>query len=178
MSVKEAKNSLRKALKISSRAAAREADGVVLKIESLPEFTSASTIALYCSLPDEPSTTEMLRRWQCVKRLALPVITRDGEMTFREYTAPESLTPGPYGIHAPHEGREIPPQEIDLMLVPGLAFDSAGRRLGRGKGYYDRYLAHPAAAHIHKVGLCHPEALIPEVPAEPHDIIMDKVVVA
>jgi 5-formyltetrahydrofolate cyclo-ligase len=62
------------------------------------------------------------------------------------------------------------------MIVPGMAFDPAGRRLGRGGGFYDRYLARPDAAHIYKVGLCPPEALIEEVPAEAHDIVMNRVI--
>ncbi len=70
---------------------------------------------------------------------------------------------------------DCPPEEIDLMLVPGVAFDPAGRRLGRGRGFYDRYLSRPDATHIYKVGLCRPGALVPEVPAEAHDVVMDRV---
>ncbi len=62
------------------------------------------------------------------------------------------------------------------MLVPGLAFDNKGRRLGRGKGFYDRYLSHPAAAHIFKAGICPAGARVPAVPAEPHDVAMDVVI--
>jgi 5-formyltetrahydrofolate cyclo-ligase len=117
-------------------------------------------------------------------------------MFFREYTCPECLVEGAFGIREPaplpsrarHEAPEpvpnaaaegrnlIPPSEIDLALVPGVAFDAAGRRLGRGGGFYDRYLARPDAAHIYKVGLCPPGALVAEVPAEAHDIPMDRVV--
>ena len=141
----------------------------------LPGFAAARTVALYHALPDEVPTAGMLRLWHGVRRLALPVITGDGEMHFREYTGDGTISEGPFGIGEPQTGREIPPSEIDLMLVPGVAFDAGGRRLGRGKGFYDRYLSHPDAAHIYKVGLCRPDALAPEVPAEPHDIVMDKI---
>jgi 5-formyltetrahydrofolate cyclo-ligase len=124
------------------------------------------------------------------------VVPRNAGMTFREYTGEDSLTIGAFGIRepAPVSSREapptpssrarhevptrdlIPPSEIDLMIVPGVAFDSAGRRLGRGKGFYDRYLSQPAAAHIYKVGLCAPHALVPEIPAEAHDIEMDEII--
>ena len=64
--------------------------------------------------------------------------------------------------------------QIDVALVPGMAFDAAGHRLGRGKGYYDRFLAaHP---HLHKIGVCFPFQRVAEVPSEAHDIIMDEVI--
>ncbi|MDR2890209.1 MAG: 5-formyltetrahydrofolate cyclo-ligase [Alistipes sp.] len=148
-------------------------------IESLVEFTSARTVALYCALPDEVPTAAMLARWFGTKRLVLPVISGE-EMTFREYTGEGGLVEGAFGISEPDgtndkEG-EVAPSEIDLMLVPGMAFDVAGRRLGRGKGFYDRYLSASDAARICKVGICPPHRLVAEVPAEPHDITMDKVI--
>ncbi len=146
------------------------------RIESLPEFATAHTVALYHALPDEVPTDEMLHRWHGPKRLALPAVHPDGTMTLHEYLGTGDLTPGAFGISEPREGREIPPAEIDLVLIPGVAFDPSGRRLGRGRGFYDRYLARPDAAHIYKVGLCHPYALVPEVPAEPHDVVMDIVI--
>jgi 5-formyltetrahydrofolate cyclo-ligase len=174
-----------KAIKKALREAVRKAaagcapvDGnlIAQSVEQLPEFAAAHTVALYHALPDEVSTAEMLARWRGVKRLALPVLTGEGTMVFREYTGEESLGAGAFGIAEPRVGREIPPSEIDLMLIPGVAFDAAGRRLGRGGGFYDRYLAQADAAHIYKVGLCRPRALVPKVPAEPHDIIMDKII--
>ncbi len=149
---------------------------VINRIESLPEFVAARSVALYHALPDEVPTEEMLRRWLGVKRLSLPVVHSGGSMTFHEYLGPGDLTPGAFGISEPRTGREITPEEIDLMLVPGVAFDESGRRLGRGRGFYDRYLSGPHAARICKVGLCPPHALVPEVPAEPHDVVMDKII--
>ncbi len=97
-------------------------------------------------------------------------------MSFRKYTGEGCLVSGAFSIDEPHAGREIPASEIDLMLVPGVAFDKAGRRLGRGGGFYDRYLARPDAAHIYKVGLCPLGALVAEVPAEAHDVTMNKII--
>jgi 5-formyltetrahydrofolate cyclo-ligase len=168
-------------------------------IESLPQFAAARTVALYHALPDEVPTADLLARWLGVKRLALPVIVKaisvgaTTVMFFREYTGPQNLATGPFGIMEPSptsaaplssrttrevERRDllIPPSEIDLMLVPGVAFDRSGRRLGRGGGFYDRYLAAPDAAHIYKVGLAHPHSIVPNVPTEQHDITMDIVV--
>ncbi|MDR2883310.1 MAG: 5-formyltetrahydrofolate cyclo-ligase [Alistipes sp.] len=146
------------------------------QIESSPQFAAARTVALYHALPDEVPTEEMLHRWLGIKRLALPVVHSGGAMTFHEYLGPGDLAPGVFGISEPRTDRQITPQEIDLMLVPGVAFDSAGQRLGRGRGFYDRYLSQPAATHIYKVGLCHSGALVPEIPAETHDVAMNRIV--
>jgi 5-formyltetrahydrofolate cyclo-ligase len=148
----------------------------VERIEALPEFASARTVALYSSLPDEVPTSGMLARWRGLKRLVLPVVLADGEMIFREYTGAENLASGALGTLEPVLGATVPSSEIDLMIVPGVAFDRNGHRLGRGGGFYDRYLSHPAATHIYKVGLCPSGALVSKVPTEPHDVAMDVVI--
>lgn len=63
---------------------------------------------------------------------------------------------------------------IDVAIVPGMAFDREGHRLGRGKGYYDRFLAQ--LPHIYKIGICFPFQLVDKVPADVHDILMDEVI--
>ncbi len=202
--MKEAKKALRKAVRSVITTGLDGAAGdlpctpcaLAERIEALPRFAEARTVALYSSLWGEVPTDGMLRRWHGVKRLALPVVLSGEEMVFREYTGEGNLTPGAFGIlepasvssrHSPpschpdragkgDEGYLVPPAEIDLMLVPGVAFDAEGRRLGRGGGFYDRYLSRPDAAHIYKVGLCRSGALVPEVPAEAHDVTMDIVI--
>lgn len=148
---------------------------IAAKIERLPAFGKARTVALYYPLPDEVSTLPMLAKWRGVKILALPAIEND-RMVFREYSDETDLVAGAFGIAQPKRGRVVPPQEIGLMLVPGIAFDPGGRRLGRGKGFYDRYFAQPEASAIYKVGVCQPGRLIDEVPCEPHDAVMDEIV--
>ncbi len=179
--MREDKNKLRAAVRAAGGAVADGSavvDEIIVagRIEALPEFAAARTVALYCSLPDEVPTDGMLRCWLGRKRLALPVVSDDGSMVFREYTGGESLSVGAFGIRGPVGEREITPEGIDLMLVPGVAFDAGGRRLGRGGGFYDRYLARADAAHIYKVGLCRARALVDEVPAEAHDVRMDKII--
>lgn len=68
-------------------------------------------------------------------------------------------------------------EEIDLAFIPGMAFDNELHRLGRGKGYYDRLLAHPAFSLIHKIGVCYDFQLLPQVPSEPHDCNVDELIV-
>jgi 5-formyltetrahydrofolate cyclo-ligase len=82
-----------------------------------------------------------------------------------------ALVEGAFGISEPGpEATVFPLNQLDLVLVPGLAFDPRGRRLGRGKGFYDRLLAQVSGV---KCGVALDEQILEELPAEPHDIIMD-----
>ena len=84
--------------------------------------------------------------------------------------------PGAFGILEPHhESPEVPLQEIDAFICPGLAFDTNGGRLGRGRGFYDRLLAQ-ARPDALKVGICFREQLVPDTFSEAHDILMDEVI--
>jgi 5-formyltetrahydrofolate cyclo-ligase len=95
-------------------------------------------------------------------------------MELRRYTSPADLAEGAFHIMEPAGEPFCDYERIDVVLVPGMAFDAAGRRLGRGRGYYDRFLAaHP---HVYKIGVCFPFQRVAEVPAEPHDVVMDEVV--
>ena len=67
-------------------------------------------------------------------------------------------------------------QNIDLIIIPGMAFDTQGHRLGRGKGYYDRFLSKPQLNHTYRIALCWHCQLIDQVPTEPHDIMMNEVI--
>ncbi len=88
----------------------------------------------------------------------------------------DSLQPGAYGILEPVDGSaEVPLEEIDAFICPGLAFDPAGHRLGRGRGFYDRLLAQ-ARPDALKVGVCFPFQIVPDTFPEPHDVIMDEVI--
>lgn len=106
------------------------------------------------------------------KTLLLPRCEAEGIMTARKIADLSQLTPGAYGILEPKSETEVFPQEeIDLILVPGLAFDAKGHRLGRGKGYYDRFLV---SRRGKTMGIC--RCLVPQVPVEDHDKIMDAVI--
>lgn len=88
--------------------------------------------------------------------------------------APDRLVKGAYGILEPGAGcPRVEPEEIDLIFVPGTAFDVRGHRIGQGGGYYDRYLNRTRAV---RVGVCHDFALLSAVPSEAHDARMDIVV--
>ena len=119
-------------------------------------------------------TAETLARWSAVKRIVVPRVEGD-VMRFCEYD-PQTLRPGAFGIAEPGpEAQTCDPSEIDLVIVPGTAFTAAGARCGRGRGYYDKYLARPDV-HAVKVGVCFAHQLVGELPAEPHDVAMDYII--
>lgn len=154
------------------RAAASER--LFRRVETLPAFAGARTVALFCSLGDEPDTAPVLACWGLRKRLAVPRVEGD-EMRFYWYD-PATLCAGAFGIAEPGPGAvRCDPAQIDLVVVPGVAFTRGGDRLGRGRGYYDRYLSQPEM-HAVKVGVCYAHQLVDCLPAEPHDVTMDCVI--
>lgn len=145
-------------------------------IGAYPPVAAATTILLYASLPDEVPTLHLLSALGH-KRIVLPRVVGD-ELQLRLYTGPQDLVVSQsYGILEPVGPLLTDYASIDIAIVPGMAFDSDGHRLGRGKGYYDRLFANPAMQAVPKVGLCFDFQHIPVVPNEAHDIIMDHLIV-
>lgn len=95
-------------------------------------------------------------------------------LELRLYTGPTDLKAGPFGIAEPTGERFTAYEEIDIAVIPGVAFDLAGHRLGHGKGYYDKLL--PQLSKAVKAGLCFPFQVVKEVPNEPFDIPMDIII--
>ena len=208
MTIQEEKQCLRRSIKAQTKILPteemiRQATEVFARVEELPEFRSAHTIGFFHSLPDEIPTHGVLMRWTAQKRIVLPVVA-GSSMMFRCYAPPRSqgpevqasntifasitdrenyspriaagLTIGAFGIAEPAEGLPAPPEEIDLLIVPGVAFDSQGFRLGRGKGFYDKFLV--SCPGLHTVGVCLRHQFIEHVPHEPHDLRVDRVLIA
>ena len=101
--------------------------------------------------------------------MCLPVCREKGQMDAVRLYAREDLAPGAFGILEPR-GEVVPPEEIDLVLCPGLAFDRRGGRLGYGGGYYDRYLG---KVHAFLLGICYTDCIVGAVPTGAHDVFMD-----
>lgn len=142
-------------------------------MEAHPAFGQAQTVLLYHSLKDEVQTHAFIEKWSKQKRIVLPVVAGD-VLELRLHTGPDDLRAGSYGIAEPTGPLFTDYAAIDLAVIPGVAFDREGHRLGRGKGYYDKLL--PLLPSALKTGLCFPFQLVEEVPAESFDICMDMVI--
>ena len=139
-----------------------------------PLIQKAQFILHYYSLSDEVDThqsiVDLLHQG---KHILLPVVN-DEVLNLREYTSPEDLYEGTFHIMEPMGLPFECYDKIDIAVVPGMSFDDQGHRLGRGKGYYDRFLAaHP---NIYKIGVCFDFQKMELVPTDIHDIKMDEVI--
>lgn len=136
-------------------------------------FQQAETVLAYWSMDDEVYTHDFVNKWAGSKTLLLPCVKGD-ELELRYFDGEERLQPGEgYAIPEPVGELFADWGKIDLILVPGVAFDKFGNRLGRGKGYYDKVLKQTGA---YKLGVCFDFQLVERVPVEPHDVKMDRVV--
>jgi len=137
----------------------------------LPEAQMAGTVAAYYSIGAEPDTHGLLfALWKRGSYVLLPVLLPDGDLDWASYEGPDSLRPGPRGLLEPGEpARGVAAVcSADLVLVPALAVDHSGLRLGRGGGSYDRALAR-VGGQVPTVALVYDAELLPAVPAGPHD---------
>lgn len=176
------KNDIRAEVRRAKRACspeelARKSAAIIESVVRRPVFQRASTVLLYHSLPDEPDTHTLLRDWCRRKRLLLPVVC-GSVLALRLYSPETPMTEGAFHISEPAGQDFTDFSSIDLALIPGVAFDAGGHRLGRGGGYYDRLLSHPAFRPVYKVGLCFGFQYYAELPTEPHDVAVDEVVYA
>jgi len=117
-------------------------------------------------------THAFIEKWSKEKNILLPVVQGD-ELELRSYHCPDDLAIGSYGILEPTGTPFHDYTNIDLVIVPGVAFDVSGSRLGRGKGYYDRLLPKLTA---YKIGICFPFQLVNEIPTEEFDIRMNEII--
>ncbi len=132
---------------------------------------------LFASLPDEVSTQALIRdALRLGKTVALPkVVEREGALLAVRFSASAGLSRGPYNIYQPITGEAMPPTDLDFILVPARAFDRRGNRLGRGKGYYDRFLSRLPQRTI-KCVVGYDCQLLEEVPHDADDATVDLVV--
>lgn len=148
-------------------------DEILIRLEAQPAFKEAHTILLYHSMKDEVHTHSFIEKWSKQKTIILPVVVGD-MLELRHFTGSEDLKPGSYGIAEPTGKLFNDYTAVDIAVIPGVAFDLSGHRLGHGKGYYDKLL--PKLSTAVKAGICFPFQLVEEVPTEPFDIPMDIII--
>jgi 5-formyltetrahydrofolate cyclo-ligase len=147
------------------------------RLISLEEFARAACIALYAPAHNETDTAGILAAAHAAgKRVLYPAVCGE-RMVFRQVEELRNMAEGSFGILEPcPTGIDHHADEPDLIVVPGVAFDPHGHRIGYGKGYYDRFLQHPGRT-AHLIGLCHDFQLIDgAIPAEEYDIRMELIV--
>jgi 5-formyltetrahydrofolate cyclo-ligase len=140
-------------------------------ILEMPEVSAAGTVAAYYSVGTEPDTHSLIfALWKRGSYVVLPVLLPDGDLDWASYEGPESLAPGPKGLLQPVEPVRGPGTvaRADVVLVPALAVDASGYRLGRGGGSYDRALAR-VSGQVPTIALLYDDELIDAVPTESHD---------
>jgi 5-formyltetrahydrofolate cyclo-ligase len=137
----------------------------------MPEMSAAGTVAAYYSAGTEPDTrTLVFALWKRGSYVVLPVLLPDGDLDWASYEGPDSLAQGPRGLLEPTDPVRGPGTvaRADIVLVPALAVDARGHRLGRGGGSYDRALAR-VGEQVPTIALLYDAELLPSVPTEPHD---------
>ena len=148
-----------------------QSEVILKKLAQHPRFLEAERVMLYASLPDEVQTLDFIETWRNRKTIILPTVVGDDIIPVE---LAENVEFAEGDFHIPEPQNHPYQGGFDLIVVPGMAFDAAGHRLGRGKGYYDRFLAqHPG---VPTIGLCFDFQLLPEVPAEPHDCLINEVI--
>ena len=148
-----------------------QSEQILKRVATHPRFLHAEKVMLYASLPDEVQTLDFIETWRNRKTIILPTVVGDDIIPVE---LADNVTFAEGDFHIPEPQSHPYTGGFDLIVVPGMAFDSNGHRLGRGKGYYDRFLAqHP---NVYTIGICFDFQLLPEVPSEPHDRIIDEVI--
>ena len=147
------------------------ANAVFQKIESFPEFKTAKTILIYWSMKDELPTRSIITKWCQEKQIVLPSIDKKN-LLLKVYDINTKMVQRSLGIWEP-DLNETYKGKVDLAIVPGVAFDLQKNRLGRGKGYYDRFFKRNKT---YKIGVGFDFQLLNSVPTSWHDKPMDKIV--
>ncbi len=148
----------------------RQSELILEKLENHKSFIEAKTVMLYSSLPDEVQTHDFLAKWRNEKKIILPTVVGDDIIPV-ELTKDTDFAIGDFNILEPQN--EAYTGTYDLIVVPGVAFDKNGNRLGRGKGYYDRFLC--KHLEVKRIGICFDFQFVDEVPTEDNDIKMHEV---
>jgi len=140
-------------------------------------FKQAKIVMFYIAFGGEVNTEEMIREAKKIGKLICVPICRKNKETMQPAIFEEhaKLKKGPYGVLEPVSEALVKPEDLDLIIVPGLAFDKKGNRLGRGKGCYDRFLS-KLSENTPSIGLAFDFQILPLIPTTSYDISVDKII--
>jgi len=156
---------------LSNEEKEKAATEVFAKIEAISEFNQAKTILIYWATPDELPTQDFIKKWKDEKLIILPSI-KGRKLKLKRYTSDANMIQHTLGIWEPNL-TETFEGNIDLVVVPGVAFDTKKNRLGRGKGYYDRFFKKKRTI---KIGVGFDFQLINSVPVNSWDKRLDMII--
>ena len=143
-----------------------------------PEYQRGEVLMLFLSTPQEIDTSQLaIQAWADLKRVLAPRVTWDQRrmLPIEIQSLATDVEVGYMGNREPVEGPPVPTADIDLVVVPGLAFDEHGNRLGRGRGFYDRFLSHPEFRGV-SCAVALEEQVFPTIPTDPTDARMNMLV--
>ncbi|MGC8864276.1 MAG: 5-formyltetrahydrofolate cyclo-ligase [Bacteroidales bacterium] len=175
--IEELKKAIRQSIKARKKALSTEealARSALIfeKVEQIPVFQAAQTLLAYWALPGEVQTQDFILKWYQQKTILLPVMNGE-ELLLRPFTGLQQMqVSNPLGIAEPTGENFTQLEHIDLVIVPGVAFDHQNNRLGRGKAYYDRLLSR---MKTFRLGVCFQFQIFDQIPVSSHDIPMDMV---
>lgn len=178
----ETKKLLRRTIKgqtatLSTDEKERQATLVTAKIKEIIQQKNHPLLAAFSPLPDELPIDLMALASHC--EVVLPRVdslSPTPRMEFYRFS-PDTLSEGAYGINEPIDDKAVKAEQIDIAIIPGVAFTAGGHRLGRGKGYYDRYLSQEGF-RAETIGVCFDHQLLDTIPCEPHDMQVKSVITA
>lgn len=148
------------------------------KLFRLEVFKQAKRVMFYIAFGGEVETKDMIKEAQKLgKIIAVPICKKNRIIKACLFGDKAHLERGPYSIWEPVKKECLTLKFLDLAIVPGLAFDKKGRRLGRGKGYYDRFLKR-LTPNTTSIGLAFDFQILPNIPATTHDVSVNKVLFA
>ena len=155
---------------------------ICAKFSALPEYVRAQTVMYYIDVRSEVRTRHALPTALTQgKKIVVPWCNAQGELELFHLESMDELAIGMYKILEPRQelrsapAKQVAVKELDLVMVPGVAFDRTGARMGHGKGYYDKLLQH-ARLDAPLVALAFECQLFPEIPTATHDIFMDRII--
>ncbi|HOG20773.1 MAG TPA: 5-formyltetrahydrofolate cyclo-ligase [Salinivirgaceae bacterium] len=174
----EQKKTLRRTIRLATKELSIEQRLIQSKrvwsiLSQYEKFVKAKTVVFYWSMETELNTTEFIESVKDAKKVLLPVVVGD-RLILRCFEGRDKMVAEPvFGIFEPVGDEFKSYNKIDFVVVPGMAFDKKGNRMGRGKGFYDKFLTQiPNAV---KIGVCFSHQIVDNVPSEPHDVKLDGV---
>ncbi len=174
----EQKKALRREIRIATKELSTEQRLIQSKrvwsiLSQYEKFVNAKTVVFYWSMESELNTTEFIESVKNTKKVLLPVVVGNN-LILRSFDGKDKMVAEPvFGIFEPVGDEFKAYNKIDFVIVPGMAFDKKGNRMGRGKGFYDKFLTQIPNAT--KIGVCFSHQIVDDVPSEPHDVKLDGV---